>query len=149
LWKKLVGSVSASGKQVLYNVMLSAKVTFDGREAWTLFCQNKFEEGMLEKSRADLEGLLTAASGRRIKLSFTAGGVPSRASAAPSASGPAAVTPSAEEEPPQEDWSGAEQGDQRPPGEEPELKHLNKVFHGRIRRVQKIDRKEAAKPKAV
>ena len=47
-----------------------------------------------------------------------------------------AVAPAASGGPVEVKWEDL--GAARPPEDEPELKHLNKVFHGRITRIQKI-----------
>ncbi len=145
LWKKLLGAVS-QGKPVLYNILLSTRAVFDGPSAWNLCPANRFETDMLERARKDLERLLEAEAGRRIALTVscseaarTPGGspVPSPSSVSDDGPGPAADQPPS---PDPEEIAAVEPAvdARQEAGDEPELKHLKKVFHGRITRIQRV-----------
>jgi len=166
LWKRLLGAVSAR-KPVLYNILLSVRVAFDRKDAWTLVCVNKFEAGIVDKAKVELEEHLERAAGGRISLTVVCGEGAQQQAAVPDEdavldSPESEGTPDIEEEadiPPAaprisktgtpvhvtpggaaagQTRAGLQQEDERLPEEEPELKHLKKVFHGRITRIQKV-----------
>ena len=107
---------------------------------------NKFETSMIETARAELEEMLEKFAGRRIAL------VPEFAQApAQGAQEFSAPEDTGSEEPTMADLSDEEASQDAPPapksphaprqvvaGTEPELKHLAKVFHGRITRIDKV-----------
>lgn len=145
-WKKLLGQVAAR-KPALYNVLLSVKLVFETDSRWRLLTASRFEAGMIETARAELEDLLERQAGLRITL------VPENSQAAGHAAPPPeeiveTAAPEGEEtivEP--SEAEAAMQAPQAPRPHaprvvsaegEPELKHLNKVFHGRITRVNKV-----------
>ncbi len=145
-WKKLLGQVM-SKKPALYNIMLSVRLVFSGDARWRLVSANQFETNMLEKSRPELEEMLERCAGKKISLSPECSQVPAAAAAAampietgeiPGAEAEEEAVLEAEaalEVPPQ----GREPAARQVAVEtEPELKHLAKVFHGRITRVNKI-----------
>jgi DNA polymerase-3 subunit gamma/tau len=156
LWKKLLGIISSS-KPMLYNILLSTRVSFDRVDAWTLCSATKFEANIVEKARVDLEGHLEREAGRRIGLTITCNSAPQPSPAAEEgddvieqavpeeaddnpAPSPAAQVPSSEEAPVGgPNWEDA---DGAPADDESELKHLKKVFHGRITRIQKVVKKK-------
>jgi len=166
LWKRLLGAISVN-RPLLYNTLLSVRVVFDNDGAWKLSSSNEFEAGIIEKARAELEANLERVAGRKILLMVThsaaatvaavreddaeqifeapevleAGDADDASSAAllavlesnlPDKKGGPPVQGQAANMKREEavDTSSAE--------DEPELKHLNKVFHGRITRIQKI-----------
>ncbi|MDO8806710.1 MAG: DNA polymerase III subunit gamma/tau [Elusimicrobiota bacterium] len=147
-WKKMLGQVS-SKMPGLYNVMLSVRIVFSEENKWRLLSSNKFETGMIERSRVELEGMLERYAGRKITLVPECAALPVRAAKEPDLddSGPAAP---GEEETMLEDSLEAEAAQEaaaapKPEGHrqvsagtEPELKHLNKVFHGRITKITKV-----------
>ena len=145
-WKRLLGQVAAT-RPSLYNVLLSVRLVAEG-DRLRLQAASKFEANMIEASRAMLEETLGKLAGRKIALS-------AEVAAAGAAQAPA--------EPPLEDegdYSAPQEGETvvEPPdaapepekpanphaprqvvaGTEPELKHLTKVFHGRIAKINKI-----------
>lgn len=143
-WKRLLGYVS-SRKPALYNIMLSVKLVFEEDGRWRLIAGSEFEAGMLEKARPELEQALEGYAGRKVTLK------PEFSAAAPAAA--QRVSEPEESAPEQEtivDDIEAEAAHEAPPQKndhaprqvsaetEPELKHLAKVFHGRISRINKI-----------
>jgi hypothetical protein len=146
-WKRLLGYVS-SRKPALYNIMLSVKIVFSEEAAWRLISGNEFETGMIEKARPELEQALEGFAGRKVTLK------PETSAAAPAAaqeiSAPEEGFPEGEtvvddieaeaaNEAPQPHKA---QGPKQVGAEtEPELKHLAKVFHGRITRINKLNPK--------
>jgi len=155
-WKKMLGQVS-SKMPGLYNVMLSVKIVFSEENKWRLYSSNKFETDMIERSRAELEGMLERYAGRKITLAPEC--APAKAQEAERPAPPAETGASGaeqsgavqeqEEESILEDSLEAEgaqetasapraEGARQASGTEPELKHLNKVFHGRITKITKV-----------
>jgi len=147
-WKKMLGQVS-SKKPALYNIMLSLKIIFSEEARWRLLSPNKFETAMVEKARLELETMLERFAGRKITL------VPETAPAPVPGAGqlspPEADTlQEQEEESIPQDSLEAEAAHEIPaaPGaqgprqvsaeSEPEFKHLNRVFHGRITKIIKV-----------
>ncbi len=138
-WKKLLGQVSAR-KPALYNVLLSVKIVFTEAAKWRLLCASKFEASMVETARPELEEMLARGAGMKISLKpeFAAGPV----AGAEEISGPDSEEAMVEDSPEQEPDHLAQpraHGAKPAAGDaEPELKHLNKVFHGRITRINKV-----------
>lgn len=142
-WKKLLGQV-ASRKPALYNMLLSVKIVQEAPGRWRLLSGNKFECGMLETAKAELEDLLERFAGSRVTL------VPECSAAAPAAGETQSAAEAAPEEEARVGDLEAEAAQEAPAprphaahkpvdGEgEPELKHLAKVFHGRITRINKV-----------
>ncbi|OGR62190.1 MAG: DNA polymerase III, subunit gamma and tau [Elusimicrobia bacterium GWB2_63_22] len=145
-WKKLLGYVS-SRKPALYNIMLSVKIVFAEEGRWRLVSANEFETVMVEKSRKELEEVLEGLAGRKISL------VPEFSTVVPAAAqeitppdipedgGDDAVVEDIEAAAAHEAPSAPHQdkGPRQVLAEtEPELKHLAKVFHGRITRINKV-----------
>ncbi len=143
-WKKLLGRV-ASRKPALYNILLSVRIVFSDPLKWRLLSGNKFEAAMIERARPELEELLAAVAGERIALLPEFSAAPAAAEetvAAPE--GPAEETAMTEDI---EAEAAAEAPQPHKPAagpkvvgadSEPELKHLAKVFHGRITRINKV-----------
>ena len=166
-WRKMLGVVAAQ-RPAIHNALLSAKIAADGNCALKLFLANKFSVTMIEKALPELEEILAKAAGKKIKLSAALAGDPKAQPAAPVSVRPDPVQPAAaplEAGPaPQDDLQSSDpdeaelndtpplpsEGERPAPraktGEshavdsstEPELKHLAKVFHGRITRINKI-----------
>jgi len=67
LWKKLLSAISAK-KPVLYNILLSTKVSFEQDRSWKLSSSNKFEAGLIEKTKRELEEIMERVSGRKINF---------------------------------------------------------------------------------
>ena len=151
-WRKLLGRVSAI-KPALYNSLLSVKIVYGDDGSWTLISATKFEAGMVERALTELEDILAHTAGEKIKLISSHGA----ASAAAKAPAPASEQDglSSDEQPPEDE--NAELTDSPPPDaapkglspkvsepqpanadSAPELKHLSKVFHGRITRINKV-----------
>jgi hypothetical protein len=144
-WKKLLGQVS-SRKPALYNILLSVKLVFSGGDTIRLLSAAKFETSMIEAARAELEEMLERHAGRKITL------VPETQAAAPEARDQdgGSGMPAPEDEAVMVEPSEAEEALEAQPAHkpheprqvsadgEPELKHLNKVFHGRITRINKV-----------
>lgn len=144
-WKRLLGQAS-SRKPALYNILLSVKIVFAEENKWRLLSGNKFETSMIETARPELEEMLEKFAGRRIALvpEFSQAPAPAAAEfSAPEDPGPG--------EPTMADLSDEEATQDAPPApksphaprqvtaaNEPELKHLAKVFHGRITRIDKV-----------
>ncbi len=141
-WKKLLGYVN-SRKPALYNMMLSVKLVPQSASSWRLLTSNKFGVSMMENSRAELEEALARFAGARIALKpeFAA-------SVQAQPEEPALPEPDGTEvmDEPTETEEALESHQARPaqaarpvsPETEPELRHLNKVFHGRITRINKV-----------
>ncbi|MCM2266235.1 MAG: DNA polymerase III subunit gamma/tau [Elusimicrobiales bacterium] len=144
-WKKLLGQV-ASKRPSLYNILLSVKIVFTTAAKWRLVTANKFEAGMLETARPELEELLARYAGTKITLvpehsQAPVAGAQAMPEPADGDYGDEAVVnddleaeaaheaPSAHKAPAARQVSGES---------EPELKHLAKVFHGRITRIDKV-----------
>ncbi len=146
-WKKMLGQVSAK-KPALYNIMLSVKIVFSEENKWRLLSANEFETSMIEKARVELEEMLARYAGRKITL--VPEYAPAAAKEAESLPAPDYGPGEQAEETLLEDPLEAEGAQQAAPhkadggarqvsaGTEPELKHLAKVFHGRITRINKI-----------
>lgn len=146
-WKRLLGYVS-SRKPALYNIMLSVKIVFAEEARWRLITGSEFEAGMLEKARPELEQVLEGYAGRKVVLA------PEFSAAAPAG---AREIPAQEEGVPEEETvvddieaEAAHEAPAQPKAAgpkqvaaetEPELKHLAKVFHGRITRINKLNPK--------
>jgi DNA polymerase-3 subunit gamma/tau len=138
-WKKLLGQVSAR-KPALYNILLSVKIVFTEADKWRLISASKFEASMVETARPELEEMLARCAGMKISLKaeFAAGPVAGAEEISGSDGEEAMVEDSPEQEPdplaqPRAHGAKPAAGDA-----EPELKHLNKVFHGRITRINKV-----------
>jgi len=151
-WKKMLGQVSAK-KPALYNIMLSVKIVFSEENKWRLLSANDFETAMIEKARPELEEMLARFAGRKITL------VPEHALSPvkgaqnpppPEEAGQSDMMQETDEATLSEDSLEAEgaqetaaapdaAGPRQVSAEtEPELKHLAKVFHGRITKINKI-----------
>ncbi|MDA8132244.1 MAG: DNA polymerase III subunit gamma/tau [Elusimicrobia bacterium] len=141
-WKKLLGYVN-SRKPALYNMMLSVKLVPVSASAWRLLTSNKFGVSMIENSRAELEEALARFAGTRITLK------PEFSASAPAQAAEPALQESDDTDMPAEPTEEEEAMESRPARSpqaakpvsaetEPELKHLNKVFHGRITRINKV-----------
>jgi DNA polymerase-3 subunit gamma/tau len=139
-WKKLLGQVAAK-KPALYNILLSVKIVFASPDSWRLISGSKFEASVVEKAGPDLEEMLARFAGRRIKLAaeFSAAApeaaeelpaTPDEDEAAVVEDGPQEAPPSQHQKAPSSQTVSGEN--------EPELKHLTKVFHGRISRINKL-----------
>ncbi|HBA60204.1 MAG TPA: DNA polymerase III, subunit gamma and tau [Elusimicrobia bacterium] len=144
-WKKFLGVVGAK-KPGLYNVLLSVKLNQDSADAWRLLSSNKFEVTMIERALPELEEMLARTAGRKIKLS-AAHAAPAAVSAPVRQEDDGAGADSEEtvledDMPPELARKAAAARPQEPEvveaGTEPELKHLAKVFHGRISRINKV-----------
>ena len=142
-WKKLLGQV-ASKRPSLYNVLLSVKIVFDQPARWRLVCGVKFEAGMIETAKAELEDMLARFAGTRVTLVPEFSETPvagAEAMPEPGEGDEAAIVDDdleaeAAHESPAAHKAG---GPKQVSGEtEPELKHLAKVFHGRITRINKV-----------
>ncbi|MBI4351848.1 MAG: hypothetical protein HY550_10440, partial [Elusimicrobia bacterium] len=143
-WKKMLGQV-ASKRPSLYNILLSVKLVFADAGRWRLLTAAEFEAAMIEKARPELEELLQRFAGRKIAL---------EPECAPAAKAEAAPVPREEDLPGQEETIveealEAEAAQEAPAPKaagpkqvyaetEPELKHLAKVFHGRITKINKV-----------
>jgi len=145
-WKKMLGQVS-SKKPALYNIMLSVKIVYSEENKWRLFSSNKFETAMVEKARPELEEMLEKYAGRKITLVPECAPAPASGAdelpaqdQAPNGEEEAILEDSLEAEGAQETASAPRAEGPRPVsgGAEPELKHLNKVFHGRITKITKV-----------
>ena len=150
-WKRFLGVVS-SRKPAIYNILLSVRITAESDEAWRLDSANKFEVSMIEKALPELEEMLAKTAGRKIKLSarYTA---PQAAAPRPAPAvqaeedlpGPDGEETVLEDDIPQEPEKPAThhagQAHTVEAGTEPELKHLAKVFHGRLTRINKVNPK--------
>ena len=150
-WKKMLGQVSAK-KPALYNIMLSVKIVFSEENKWRLLSAVEFETTMIEKARPELEELLERYAGRKITLVPEYAPAAVRVAEEPSspASSDGGAAASGEEETLLEDSleaEGAQEPSVAPRAEgprqvsaesEPELKHLTKVFHGRITKITKV-----------
>ncbi len=150
-WKKMLGQVS-SKKPALYNIMLSVKIVFSEENKWRLLSAGEFETTMIEKARPELEELLERYAGRKITLVPEYAPAAVRGAEEPSSPDTSEVgaAESGEEETLLEDSleaEGAQEPSAAPKAEgprqvsaeaEPELKHLTKVFHGRITKITKV-----------
>ncbi|MFA6435146.1 MAG: DNA polymerase III subunit gamma/tau [Elusimicrobiales bacterium] len=146
LWKRLLGAISVK-KPLLYNTLLSVRVVFESENVWKLSSAVKFEAGIIEKARKELEETLERVAGRKIGLTVehnaAAAAAQLRTEAEGQALGSAGITgedcaEAAVGPAPGEIAASPGPDSAGPAGDEPEFKHLNKVFHGRITRIQKI-----------
>ncbi len=166
LWKRLLGAISVN-RPLLYNTLLSVRVVFDNEGAWKLSSSNEFEAGIIEKARAELEANLERVAGRKILLTVDHSAAATHAAVreedaeqifeapevletgdAEDAPGTAFLSALESSLPEQkgglpvqgqtENMKGDEAAGTNSAEDDPELKHLNKVFHGRITRIQKI-----------
>jgi len=143
-WKRLLGYVS-SRKPALYNILLSVKIVFAEEGRWRLVSANEFETGMIEKARPELETALEGMAGRKISLAAEYSKVAPAAAqqvAAPEESFDAEETVVEDIEAEAAQEAPQPHNDKAPRAvsaeTEPELKHLAKVFHGRITRINKV-----------
>ncbi len=158
-WRKMLGIVS-SQRPAIHNALLAVKIVAEGDCALRLFLANKFEASMIEKALPELEGILARTAGRQIKLfAELAAARPASAEAHSVSPQPDYAPAPGSEDVPLSDEEEAELNDAPSPQEaaaqasprakagemhtvdsatEPELKHLAKVFHGRITRINKI-----------
>ena len=126
--------------------MLSVKLVFENDTRWRLISGNDFETMMIDKSRSELESMLERFAGRRITLVPEHSAVPVKGAEAlpvpePGDAGEETMVEDIPDEAPAEARAQAPKpGTPREvqAASEPELKHLSKVFHGRISRVNKI-----------
>ncbi|MDD2804791.1 MAG: DNA polymerase III subunit gamma/tau [Elusimicrobiales bacterium] len=142
-WKRLLGQVSSS-RPSLYNVLLSVRIVPEGADKLRLLTSNKFEVSMMETARGELEEMLAKLAGR--KLALQPEHAPQAAVEAP-AELPADMMDSGDAEtlvePPDAAPAPARHPAPHAPRQvgaetEPELKHLAKVFHGRITKINKV-----------
>ena len=127
----------------MYNMLLSVKITFDSPARWRLSSPGRFEAGMLEKAKDELEAAMEKISGEKIVF------VIEHAASAAAGPGPAAeetgsgVGPEVLEqtagEAPEGRWQEAPEVGAS--DIEPELKKLSKVFHGS--KITKVGRPPA------
>ncbi len=148
-WKRMLGQVS-SKKPALYNIMLSVKIVFSEENKWRILSANKFETAMIEKARPELEEMLERFAGRKVSLVPEFVLPAAQPPAEQAASFSESDLPPGEEETVLEDSleaEGAQETAAAPKQEgpkpvsaetEPELKHLTKVFHGRIVKINKV-----------
>jgi len=140
-WKKVLGQVSAK-KPALYNVLLSVKIVFTEPGRWRLISANKFETSMVEKALPDLEEMLARYAGMKISLAAEYAAAPvAEAEEISGPDGDEAVVDdgeSLEAEAAHEGPAPAAPAKPVSAETEPELKHLAKVFHGRITRINKV-----------
>lgn len=146
-WKRLLGQVSTL-RPALYNTLLSVRLLPAGEGKLRLLCANKFEAGMIEAARAQLEDLLAAAAGRRLALQPEVSAQPAPAEAAAGEAPPDDFGAPSEEEtlldaPDAPPAAAAPRPSPHAPRQvetaaEPELKHLAKVFQGKITKVHKV-----------
>ena len=142
-WKKLLGQVS-SKKPALYNILLSVKIVFTEPGRWRLISANKFETSMVEKALPELEEMLARYAGMKISLAAEYAAAPvAGAEEISEPDGDEAVVDdgdSIEAEAAREGQAPARAPSAKPVSAEtePELKHLSKVFHGRITRISKV-----------
>ena len=143
LWKKLLAHI-AGKKPMIYNMLLSVKITFDSEAKWRLSLPNKFEVGMLNDARYELEAAMENISGGKIEFIIERS---VSAAAAESVLEELSAPEDTSDVPPE---SEAVSGPGEPEGHwedlpetgaadiEPELKKLSKVFHGsKITKVTK------------
>ncbi|HAH32493.1 MAG TPA: hypothetical protein DCL44_09305 [Elusimicrobia bacterium] len=144
LWKKLLAHVSGK-KPMVYNMLLSVKITFAGEGKWRLSSANKFEAGMLETAKSELEEIMEKLAGRKIEFIVEhTSGVKSAAPVLEELSVPepaSAVEPEAEEQsgPPAPEARWEDLPETGVPEVEPELKKLSKIFHGS--KITKVNKK--------
>ena len=144
-WKKLLGQISGK-KPALYNILLSVKIVFAEDARWRLISAREFETTMIEKSRAEMEEALEKLAGRKITLlpEYSATAPAAAVEVAPAGdaydSGETIADDSLEAEAAHEPAPHAKDNGPRAVSaeSEPELKHLAKVFHGRITRINKV-----------
>ncbi len=148
-WKRMLGQVS-SKKPGLYNIMLSVKIVFSEENKWRILSANKFETAMIEKARPELEEMLERFAGRKVtlvpELVQPAAQAPEEQASSfsesdlPPGEEETVLEDSLEAEGAQETAAAPKQDGPRPVSAEtePELKHLTKVFHGRIVKINKV-----------
>jgi DNA polymerase-3 subunit gamma/tau len=138
-WKKLLGQVSGR-KPALYNILLSVKIVFTEPGKWRLISASKFEASMVETARAELEEMLERCAGMKISLKpeFAAAPVEGAEEISAPDGDETMVDDSPEQEPEAHAQAKAHAAKPEAGDAEAELKHLSKVFHGRITRINKI-----------
>ena len=148
LWKKLLAHI-AGKKPMIYNMLLSVKITFDSEAKWRLSLPNKFEVGMLKDAKHELEAAMEKISGGKIE--FIIERSVSAAAAVPVLE-ELSVPEDTPDTPPEVE---VQAGPSAPEGHwedlpetgvsdiEPELKKLSKVFHGS--KITKVSKKPASK----
>lgn len=141
-WKTLLGQLSRN-KPLLYNIMLSVRVSFGSDGLWKVSSDNKYNVDTVERNKADLEARLESICGSKvsIKTEKTAAPPPhveelSNDEPGP-AEAPAEAAASAAARPPSgTQWVDLEPGDALE--SDPEIKKLAKVFHGKITSIKKL-----------
>jgi len=144
-WKTLLGQLSRN-KPLLYNIMLSVRVSFGSDGLWKVSSDNKYNIDTVERNKADLETRLESICGSKVvirtektaapppRVEELSNDVPGPAegpeTGAPAAEAAAARPPSGTQ------WVDLEPGDAVE--SDPEIKKLAKVFHGKITSIKKL-----------
>ncbi|MDT8287400.1 MAG: DNA polymerase III subunit gamma/tau [Elusimicrobiales bacterium] len=141
-WKTLLGQLSRS-KPLLYNIMLSVRVSFGSDGLWKVSSDNKYNVDTVERNKADLEARLEAICGAKvvIKTEKVAVAPPHVEELSNDEPGPAevpaeAAAAAAARPPSGTQWVDLEPGDAVE--SDPEIKKLAKVFQGKITSIKKL-----------
>ncbi|HNT96761.1 MAG TPA: DNA polymerase III subunit gamma/tau [Elusimicrobiales bacterium] len=144
-WKTLLGQLSRN-KPLLYNIMLSVRVSFGSDGLWKVSSDNKYNVDTVERNKADLEARLESICGSKVVIRTEKTAAPPPRVEELSNDAPGA------EEGPEEDAPAARSAAARPPSgtqwvdlepgdaveSDPEIKKLAKVFHGKITSIKKL-----------
>ncbi len=141
-WKTLLGQLSRN-KPLLYNIMLSVRVSFGSDGLWKVSSDNKYNVDTVERNKADLESRLEAICGSKVVIKTEKAAAPpphveeiSNDEPGPDEP-PAEAAASAAARPPSgTQWVDLEPGDAVE--SDPEIKKLAKVFHGKITSIKKL-----------
>lgn len=138
-WKTLLGQLSRN-KPLLYNIMLSVRVSFGSDGLWKVSSDNKYNVDTVERNKADLEARLESICGSRVVIKTEKAAAPAPHIEEISDDGPGAAEPPAEaaaaRPPSGTQWVDLEPGDAVE--SDPEIKKLAKVFHGKITSIKKL-----------
>lgn len=141
-WKTLLGQLSRN-KPLLYNIMLSVRVSFGSDGLWKVSSDNKYNVDTVERNKADLEARLEAICGSKVVIRTEKAAAPpphveelSNDEPGP-AEVPAEAAAAAAARPPSgTQWVDLEPGDAVET--DPEIKKLAKVFQGKITSIKKL-----------
>ncbi len=140
-WKTLLGQLYRN-KPLLYNIMLSVRVSFGSDGLWKVSSGNKYNVDTVERNKADLEARLEAICGSKVVIRTEKAAAPpphveELSNDEPGPAEPPAEAAAAAARPP----SGTQWVDLEPDDaveSDPEIKKLAKVFHGKITSIKKL-----------
>ena len=141
-WKTLLGQLSRN-KPLLYNIMLSVRVTFGSDGLWKVSSDNKYNLDNVDRNKADLEARLESICGSKVVIKTEKAAAPpphveelSNEEAGQDEPPAEAAAAAAARPPSGTQWVDLEPGDAVE--SDPEIKKLAKVFHGKITSIKKL-----------